>query len=124
MMPERDEAPPELRGEEGPSRGKVYPFDAELEMAELDERGKSGTPWSARARTLSRSAMTVCSRRMCYVDRRVLVAVHRVDDEPVILLGRVADCRYESDGLHTIDLELLPINEAEVRLSYTRRPGV
>jgi hypothetical protein len=101
----------------------VYPFDAEIEMAELDDRGKAGVPWSARARTLSRSGMTISSRRMCYAERRVLVAVHRVDDEPAVLLGRVTACRYESDGLHLIELELLPMSDAGVRLSFSRRAG-
>ena len=108
-------------GSGSPESVQVYPFDAELEMAEVDERGKQGTPWSARSRTLSRSSLTVCSRRMCYVGRRVLTAIHRVDDEPMVLLARVTDCQYESDGLYLIHLELLPMNDAEVRLSYTRR---
>ena len=99
---------------------KVFPFDAELEMAE-SEHGKAGMPWIARARTLSTSSLSLSSRRMCYVDRRVIVAVHRMDSTPMMLLGRVADCRYETDGLYTIDLELLPTDDADVKVSFSRK---
>jgi hypothetical protein len=103
-----------------PVASRVFPFDAELEVAEVDG-GKAGTPWSARARTLSTGSLSFSSRRMCYVDRRVVVAVHRVDDNPMMLLGRVADCRYDSDGLYTIDVELLPTDEGGVKLSFSRK---
>lgn len=99
---------------------RVFPFDAELEMAEI-EHGKAGLPWTARARTLSTSTLSVSSRRMCYNDRRVVIAIHRVDNNPVMLLGRVTDCRYESDGLYTIDFELLPTEDAGVKMSFSRR---
>lgn len=128
MMPDPEPAPAPSAGT-GRSNPRpavesnVYPFDAEIELAELDDRGKAGVPWSARSRTLSRSGMTISSRRMCYPERRVLVAVHRVDDEPAVLLGRVSGCRYESDGLHLIELELLPMSDAGVRLSFSRRAG-
>ncbi|USN99360.1 MAG: hypothetical protein H6810_01400 [Phycisphaeraceae bacterium] len=111
------------RGAAATPGGPVYPFDAELEMAEVDERGKLGTPWSARSRTLSRGSLTVTSRRMCYPGRRVLVAIHRVDDEPMVLLGRVVDCAYESDGLYLLELELLPMNDGQTQQSFSRRAG-
>lgn len=108
--------------EETPSGGgNVFPFDAELELAELDDRAKPGVPWSARARTLSRGTISVNSRRMCHTERRVLIAVHRLDDQPAILLGRAEACRYESDGLYVIDFELLPLDEAEARVMFSRR---
>lgn len=113
--------PPAQRGEPvktGESR--VFPFDAELEMAEIDS-GKAGLAWSARARTLSTSSLTITSRRMCYVDRLVVIAVHRLDNEPMMLLGRIADCGYESDGLYVIEVELLPTDEAAARVTFSRR---
>jgi len=58
---------------------------------------------------------------MCHIDRRVLIAVHRVDSKPMVLLGRVVDCRYESGGLYVIDFELLPLDEAEARVVFSRR---
>ena len=117
--------PAHLAASSTPSSGstgesKVYPFDAELEIAEIDH-GKAGVPWIARARTLSTSTLSMSSRRMCYVDRRVIVAVHRMDNKPMMLLGRVADCRYDTDGLYTIDLELLPTDDADVKVSFSRK---
>ena len=103
-----------------PGSRRVFPFDAELEVAEVDG-GKAGTPWSARARTLSTGSLSFSSRRMCYLERRVVIAVHRVDDNPMMLLGRVTDCRYDSDGLYTIDIDLLPTDESDVKLSFSRK---
>ncbi|MBZ0171377.1 MAG: hypothetical protein K8E66_03265 [Phycisphaerales bacterium] len=126
MMPELepeesvDHTGSNRRGGPG-ANGPVFPFDAELEMAEVDERGKLGTPWSARSRTLSRSSLTITSRRMCHTSRRVLVAIHRIDDEPMMLLGRVQDCVYETDGLYLLELELLPMNDRQTQESFTRR---
>jgi hypothetical protein len=107
-------------GDTKPGNSKVFPFDAELELAEIDH-GKTGPPWSARARTLSTSSLSFSSRRMCYVDRRLVIAVHRLDSEPLMLLGRVTDCRYDADGLYTVDLELLPTDEKDPKLSFSRR---
>ena len=118
-----DLLPPHLAStEEKPKPGssRVFPFDAELEMAEV-EAGKAGLTWSARARTLSTSSLSISSRRMCYNDRRVIIAVHRLDDAPMMLLGRVMECRYESDGLYTIELELLPTDGADVKVSFSRK---
>jgi hypothetical protein len=118
-MPGVGEHPAEASAAAAPL--SVYPFDAELELAELDDRGKPGAPWSARARTLSRGTLSANSRRMCHADRRVLIAVHRVDDLPAVLLGRVASCRYESGGLYVIDFELLPLDAAEAKVMFSRR---
>lgn len=127
MLPEHEPDEPGDQGGTGgggdTASGPVFPFDAELEMAEVDERGKLGTPWSARSRMLSRSSLTITSRRMCHTGRRVLVAIHRVDDEPMMLLGRVTDCKYESDGLYLLELELLPMNDGHAKHSFTRRAG-
>lgn len=124
MIPEPVEAEePPARGVDAASRGPVFPFDAELEMAEVDDRGKLGSSWSARSRTLSRSMITITSRRMCHLERRVLIAIHRVDDEPMMLLGRVSDCKYESDGLYLLEVELLPMNDVQPSESFSRRAG-
>ena len=48
---------------------------------------------------------------MCYQNRRILVAVHLIDDEPVPLLGRVTDCEYDGDGLYRVQLELMRVPE-------------
>lgn len=92
-----------------PLRPEGKPFEAELELGELDGRERPGEPWTARARTLSRSSLVLMSRRMCYPGRMVLVAVHRIDEKPVGLLGKVHGCDYEADGLYRVELDLLPL---------------
>lgn len=91
------------------STGAGHPFDAELEVGELDERGRVGAPWSARGRTVSRERLVFLSRRMVRRDSQVLVAVHMVDDEPMPLFGKVMDCDYEADGLHRVVVEFRPV---------------
>ncbi|QYU68041.1 hypothetical protein J4558_24850 [Leptolyngbya sp. 15MV] len=78
-------------------------------MSELDERDRPGPTWAARGRELSRSHMIIRSRRMCYANRRILVAVHLVDDLPVPLFGRVINCEYDGDGLYRVELELMKV---------------
>ncbi len=84
-------------------------FDAELDLSELDDRDRPGPTWSGRGRELGRSHIVIRTRRMCYQNRRVLVAVHLIDDEPVPLLGRVTDCEYDGDGLYRVELELMRV---------------
>lgn len=84
-------------------------FDAELDMCELDDRDRPGPVWSARGRELSRSHLLVRTRRMCYAGKRILVAVHLIDDLPVPLYGRVLVCDYDGDGLYKVELELLRV---------------
>jgi hypothetical protein len=85
------------------------PFEAELDATELDERGRASTTWTARARELSRSNVVFLSRRMTFPGRLLLLAVHRIDDKPVPLFGKVYQCDYEADGLYRVDLDLLPV---------------
>jgi hypothetical protein len=88
-------------------RPKARAFDAELDLAELDDRRKPTPAWMACAQSLSRSNLIVRSRRMCYIGREVLIAVHMVDEQPIPLYGRVHACEYETDGTHLIDIDLL-----------------
>ena len=87
-----------------------HAFLAEVDLTELDERGRTGPTWNARTRSLSRSSVVFVSRRMCYIGRDVLIGVHLIDAEPVPLFGRVTHCEYEGDGLYLIvlGLELVP----------------
>lgn len=105
-----DDAPKKARRSSS-GRPEGHAFDAEVDMGEIDERGRPGTAWRARSRSLSRSNIVILSRRMCYLGRVVLLAVHRIDARPVPLLGRVAVCEYDSDGVYRVDLDLLPMNE-------------
>lgn len=93
------------------ARPSGAPFEAELDAAELDERGRASTTWSARARELSRASIVLLSRRMTFQGRLMLLAVHRIDDKPVALFGKVYACDYEADGLYRVDLDLLPLPE-------------
>lgn len=97
------------------SRGKVRPagarFDAELDITELDDRERPGPTWTGKGRELSRSHLVLRSRRMSYVGRTMLVAIHLIDDRPVPLFGRVYQCEYDGDGQYKIGLDLLPVPE-------------
>jgi hypothetical protein len=84
-------------------------FDAELDLAELDDRERPGPTWGGKGRELGRSHLILRTRRMCYLNRRVLVAVHLIDDKPVPLFGRVSACEYDGDGLYKVDLELMRV---------------
>jgi hypothetical protein len=90
-----------------------FPFKAEVDMAELDERGRPGPMWAGRACELSRSQIIVNSRRMCYEGREALVAVHLVDDRPVTLFGKVLKSEYDGDGLYRTTLGLAPLPESD-----------
>lgn len=102
---------------DGPRRRRVKsrppgrPFSAELDASEIDERLRPGPVWTARARELSRSHIIIASRRMCYVGRVVIMAIHLIDAEPTPLFGRVIDCEYDGDGLYRLDIDLLECPE-------------
>jgi hypothetical protein len=92
----------------------AFPFKADVDIAELDERGRPGVKWAGKACEISRGHLVLRSRRLCYQDREILVAVHLIDDRPVALFGRVSACDYDGDGLHktTIALAALPKSDA------------
>ncbi|CAG0950311.1 hypothetical protein PHYC_00164 [Phycisphaerales bacterium] len=87
-----------------------WQFKAELDAAELSERNEPGPTWTARGELLSRSHLVIRSRTLAYPGRKLIVAVHLIDAEPVGLLGKVKSCEYQGDGLHkiVIELEVLP----------------
>lgn len=104
------------------SGGGLRPFTAELGMCEIDERGRTGSTWPVRASGISRSRVVVLSRRMCYHGSSVAVGIHLVDDEPFVLIGRVASCEYDQIGLYLIEIALEPKADralaAELRLVF------
>ena len=124
-----DQAPPPPRppgqrpiwSEEAPANAAAKPraghaFDAELDVSELDDRERPGPTWTGRGRELGRSHLILRSRRMCYVGRHLVVAIHLIDDRPVPLMGRVYSCDYDGDGQYRIAIDLLPIPErTEIR---------
>ena len=93
------------------SQEECRAFDAELDAAELDDRDRPLSTWSARAREISRGHLVLASRRMCYEDRLLVLAVHLIDARPVPLFGRVTGCEYDGDGLYRIEVALLPMPE-------------
>jgi len=95
-------------------RAPGYPFRADIDIAELDYRAKPGIAWAARTSSLSRSHLTVLSRRMSYPERIMLVAVHLIDARPTPLMGKVVECEYHAEGLYRIVLELLPLPDSDV----------
>lgn len=96
------------------SRGQnVFAFRAELDITEIDGRGRPGTVWTGRAIDLSRSSLTFRSRRMCYDGRELLMAIHLVDDRPVPLFGMISGCEYDGDGLYRTHVNLLPIPQTD-----------
>jgi len=107
-----DDAPPPVPVSTR-SRTPGHPFAADLDLAELDDRQRPGSTWSARSMLLSRSNLVILSRRMSYVNRIMVVAVHLVDDCPTPLMGKVSECEYHADGLYRITLALMPIANPE-----------
>ena len=99
-------------------------FQAEIDLAELDERERPGMTWQARSVELGRSHFVLVSRRMCYVGRQLAVAIHLIDDRPVPLLGRVVSCDYNDDGLYRIDLDLVKIDEGHAVYEWAFANGV
>ncbi|MDX2118843.1 MAG: hypothetical protein SFY96_11720 [Planctomycetota bacterium] len=107
-------------------------FLAEMDMAEIDERGRPGPVSNAKGRELSRANIVIASRKLVYPGRLVGLAVHLIDDRPVPLIGRVYSCVYDSDGLYRVDIDLMsmdghaPVREwamSRERAAGTRRPA-
>src|SRR6478752_7443249 len=69
-----------------PKKAPGHPFKADIDIAEIDDRGRPGPAWAARTATLSRSHLFVLSRRMSYPKRIMLVAVHMIDAKPTPLM--------------------------------------
>lgn len=105
----------------GPGGGVA--FRAELDLAEIDTRGRPGVAWTGRAAELSRSQLAFRSRRMCYEGRELLVAVHLVDDRPVPLYGMVCRSEYDGDGLYRTVIDLLPIPESDAIRNWVHQLG-
>jgi hypothetical protein len=96
-----------------PKAANTVTFRAELDLTEIDTRGRPGTMWTGRAMDISRSSLAFRSRRMCYEGRELVLAVHLVDDRPVPLYGMVSRCEYDGDGLYKTSVNLLPMPQTE-----------
>lgn len=90
-----------------------FPFRADLDLAELDDRHRPGMSWAGRGIELSRSSLTFKSRRLCYEGRRIVAAVHLVDDRPVPLFGVVSKSEYDGEGQYRTSISLQTLPEEE-----------
>lgn len=98
---------PTRSGSGGGAGGRqLVPFRAELDLAELDDRGRPGAMWTGRSLEISRACLVFRSRRMCYEGRELMIAVHLVDDTPTPLFGAVTKSDYDGDGLYKTVLTL------------------
>ena len=88
-------------------------FTADVDLCELDEHQRPGSIWPARTALLSRSNLVILSRRMSFVGRWLLVAVHLIDDTPTPLMGRVTQCDYYADSLYKIVVELVRLSPGD-----------
>lgn len=101
-------------------RPKGHPFTAEIDVSEIDERGRPTVPWSCRTIELSRSHLVFLSRRVTFAGRRMMIAVHLVDEAPMPLFGSVVSCTYATDGMHRIDLDLQPLPPGETVQTWAK----
>jgi hypothetical protein len=83
-------------------------FEAEVDVAELDDRGRPGPAWIARTEFLSRGNVSLLSRRMVYANATLILAIHLLDAEPTLLAGTVVSCEYAGDGCNRLVLNLVP----------------
>jgi hypothetical protein len=67
--------------------------------------------------------MILLSRRMCYIGKQLLVAVHLIDAEPTPLMGRVVECEYYAEGQYRMILEFNPIPQLDSIREWFERIG-
>jgi hypothetical protein len=89
------------------------PFRADVDMAELDSRGRPGATWTAHSQHLGRGNLSVLTRRVAYEGSTLVVAVHLLDSEPTVLCGVVRACDYVGEGIHRLILDLQPVPSVE-----------
>jgi hypothetical protein len=102
-----------IRAPQGATGRSAFPFKAELDLTELDGRGRPGPGWAGKSCEISRNHIVFRSRRLCYEERELVVAVHLVDDRPAPLFGRVSKCEYDGDGLYRTVLTLAPVPQQD-----------
>lgn len=112
-----------LRAEERGARPTGHPFVADADASELDDRNRPSPKWAVRTCELSRNHLVFYSRRMIYEGRQVMLAIHLVDDRPVVLGGKVVSCDYEGGGRHRIDVDLVHIPPSEPLARWAESPG-
>ncbi len=100
------------------------PFHADLDLTELDEFGRPMLTFKAKATELGESHICIRSRRMCYTTRRIIAAMHALDDQPVPLYGEVHASEYDGDGLYLTRVGILELPELPVLVKWLKENGI
>lgn len=108
---------------EGGTRPIGHRFTADADASELDERMRPTPKWSVQTCELGRNHVVFYSRRMVYEGQRVILAIHLVDDRPVVLAGKVVSCDYEGGGIHRIDVDLVHVPRSVAIDRWAETPG-
>jgi len=90
------------------------PFEAELDLTELDERGRPMLTFIAKSTELGTGHICFRSRRMCYAGRKVIAVLHMVDDEPVPLYGEVLLSEYDCEAMYITRIRILALPKNSV----------
>ncbi len=98
-------------------------FVADADASELDDRYRPTPKWAVKTCELGRNHLVFYSRRMIYEGRKVILAIHLVDDRPVVLAGTVVSCDYEGAGSHRVDVDLFHLQRSIMIDRWAESPG-
>ncbi|MGE3108667.1 MAG: hypothetical protein AB7G11_12815 [Phycisphaerales bacterium] len=107
-----------------PERPKGIPFHAELDLTELDTVGRPMLTFTAKASELGESHICIRSRRMCYTTRRIIAAMHALDDQPVPVYGEVDCSDYDGNGLYLTRVRLMELPSTPELLEWLKEQGI
>ena len=99
-------------------------FHADLDLTELDEFGRPMLTFKAKATELGESHICIRSRRMCYTTRRIIAAMHALDDHPVPLYGEVVCSEYDGNGLYLTRVNMLDLPSLPVLTEWLKDNGI
>ncbi len=108
---------------ESGTRPVGHRFTADADASELDERMRPTPKWAVQMCELGRNHVVFYSRRMVYEGQRMILAIHLLDDCPVVLAGKVVSCDYEGGGSHRIDVDLVHVPASVVIDRWAETPG-
>ena len=98
-------------------------FVADADASEMDDRKRPTPKWSIQTCELGRNHIVIISRRMVYPGKQMMLAIHLVDDRPVILGGTVVSCDYDGSGRYRIDIDLVHTPQSDTLDRWAMRPG-
>jgi hypothetical protein len=94
-------------------------FDASVTLSEWLDSGEPSACWPGRSVRISRSHLILVTKRMCYSNRTLLIAVHKIDSTPLVLAGLVELCDYVGNGLNAVALSLQTVPETPQVTKWT-----